>query len=226
MSRKLFPDGIIVNALTLKTGMAIADSLRHAAQQPVLPVIILLSIFQTPTQSLPEGITLLRKPIRQTPLLAALKLSLAAPVTSNAEVSQLIKPELMGKPRSLRILLAEDNKVNQKVALRMLERIGYSADLAANGHDAVRAVSEQPYDVVLMDMRMPELDGLEATRRIRHQHSADRPWIVAMTANAMEEDRRECLAAGMNDYLSKPIRVQALAQALERCPYLPPTAHQ
>ncbi|MFE4108084.1 CHASE2 domain-containing protein [Almyronema epifaneia] len=215
------PQIAIVNALTLKTGMAIADSLRHAAQQPGLPVILMLSAFQTPSKSLPDGILLLRKPIRQTPLLEALQTGLAPTLSAHDKVDQAKIPDASSATRSLKILLAEDNKVNQKVALRMLERIGYRADLVVNGRDAVRAVSEQPYDVVLMDMRMPELDGLEATRQIRRQHPIDRPWIVAMTANAMEEDRRECLAAGMNDYLSKPIRVHELTQALERCPYPP-----
>ncbi|WP_346291094.1 CHASE2 domain-containing protein [Sphaerothrix gracilis] len=217
------PQAALINALTLKTGMAMAESLRHAVQQPALPVILMLSAFQASAKTLPPGILVLRKPIRQAPLLEALQLSLT-PLKAAIDPVRSPLPTATDKPRSLRILLAEDNKVNQKVALRMLERIGYRADLAVNGQDAVRAVAEQSYDVVLMDMRMPELDGLEATRQIRRHYASDRPWIIAMTANAMEEDRRECLAAGMNDYLSKPIRVQALTQALERCPYPPQTA--
>ncbi len=120
-------------------------------------------------------------------------------------------------PRNPRILLAEDNPVNQKVALLLLKSLGFKADIANNGVEAVEAVSQQVYDVVLMDMQMPEMDGLEATRAIRQQAAnAQVPWIIAMTANVMEDDQKACFAAGMNDYLSKPIRPQLLGEALER----------
>jgi signal transduction histidine kinase/DNA-binding response OmpR family regulator len=122
----------------------------------------------------------------------------------------------------LRILLAEDNAVNQKLALRLLERLGYGADIVENGLAAVSAAAGDAYDVVLMDVQMPELDGLEATRRIRAERPDGRPWIVAMTANAMEGDREMCLAAGMNDYVSKPIRPEALAAALAAAPVAEP----
>ncbi|MEG4842292.1 PAS domain S-box protein [Microcoleus sp. B9-D4] len=119
----------------------------------------------------------------------------------------------------LRILLAEDHLVNQKVALLLLERLGYRADIAANGLEVLEALNRQPYDVVLMDVQMPEMDGLEASRRICEQWPAHtRPWIIAMTANAMQGDRQVCLDAGMNDYISKPIRLEALNQALSQCP--------
>jgi signal transduction histidine kinase len=116
----------------------------------------------------------------------------------------------------LRILLAEDNAVNQKVALRLLDRLGYRADLAATGVEAVAAVRSRPYDVVLMDLQMPEMDGLEATRHIRDAAPVHRPRIIAMTANAMATDREHCLAAGMDDYVSKPVRLDDLRAALER----------
>jgi CheY-like chemotaxis protein len=116
----------------------------------------------------------------------------------------------------LRILLAEDNVVNQKLALRLLQQMGYRADVASNGIEAIECIERQRYDVVLMDVQMPEMDGLEASRRItaRWPDAARRPRIVAMTANAMQGDREECLAAGMDDYVTKPIRVEALVQAL------------
>ena len=116
----------------------------------------------------------------------------------------------------LRILLAEDNVVNQKVALKMLKKIGYRADLAANGLEVLQALESLPYDVVLMDVQMPEMDGLEATRRIRQQWPAG-PKIIAVTACALEGDRERCLDAGMNDYISKPVSMQELESALEKC---------
>ena len=125
----------------------------------------------------------------------------------------------MGTRHPLRILLAEDNVVNQKLALRILQQMGYRADLASNGIEAVESVGRQAYDVVLMDVQMPELDGLEATRRIvATWPEGRRPRIVAMTANAMQGDREMCIAAGMDDYLTKPIRVDRLVEALSHVP--------
>jgi len=120
--------------------------------------------------------------------------------------------------RTERILLAEDNIVNQKVALHMLARLGFRADVAADGLEALEAVRRQHYDVVLMDVQMPELDGLESTRRMVKEfpNRKDRPWIIALTANAMQGDREICLHSGMDDYISKPLRLTELSSALER----------
>ena len=104
--------------------------------------------------------------------------------------------------------------MNQKLALRILQQMGYRADLASNGIEAIESVERQTYDVILMDVQMPEMDGLEATRRIVQRWPDKRPRIVAMTANAMQGDREECLAAGMDDYVTKPIRVDVLVDAL------------
>ncbi|MBE9119659.1 response regulator [Tychonema sp. LEGE 07199] len=118
----------------------------------------------------------------------------------------------------IRILLAEDNVVNQKVATHLLDRIGYRADIAANGLEVLEACKRQSYDVVLMDVQMPEMDGLEATRRICQEWPANRkPRIIAMTANAMQGDREKCLEAGMDDYITKPVRREELAIALGKC---------
>gem|GEM_PF-1263286 len=121
----------------------------------------------------------------------------------------------LGQRLPLKILLAEDNAVNQKLALRMLERMGYRADVVANGLEVLEALQRQPYDLVLMDMQMPEMDGLEATRQIVKEWKKARPRIIAMTANAMQEDREACLAAGMDDYISKPVQVADLQNAIE-----------
>jgi CheY-like chemotaxis protein/HPt (histidine-containing phosphotransfer) domain-containing protein len=118
----------------------------------------------------------------------------------------------------LRILLAEDNSVNQRVGLLMLERLGYLADVAGNGKEALEALHRQSYDLVLMDIRMPGMDGLEATRRIRAEIPPERqPWIVAMTANVLPEQRGACRAAGMDDFVQKPVGRADLRAALTRC---------
>jgi CheY-like chemotaxis protein len=117
--------------------------------------------------------------------------------------------------KPLRILLAEDNISSQKVALMMLKKLGYKADVVANGIEALHALERQHYDVVLMDLKMPEMDGLEATRIIRQRWPHDGPKIIAITAYALEGDRERCLEAGMNDYIAKPIRIEDLARALK-----------
>ncbi len=123
----------------------------------------------------------------------------------------------MGKRLPLRILLAEDNATNQKLALYMLRRLGYRADVAGNGLEVLQSLRRQDYDVVLMDVQMPEMNGLDAAQVICLGWGDERPRIIAMTANAMPEDREACLAAGMDDYVSKPIRVEALVNALRKC---------
>jgi CheY-like chemotaxis protein len=124
--------------------------------------------------------------------------------------------EPLGVRHPLRILLAEDNAVNQKLALRLLKQMAYEADVAGDGLQAIAALDGSNHDVVLMDVQMPELDGLEATRRIRRQWPDRQLRIIAMTANAMAGDREACLAAGMDDYIAKPIRPAELEAALER----------
>jgi CheY-like chemotaxis protein len=118
----------------------------------------------------------------------------------------------------LRILLAEDNVINQKVALRLLGKIGYRADVAANGLEVLEALTRQGYDVVLMDIHMPEMDGLEATQLIRQRWPAkQQPNIIALTADALASNREHYLAQGIDDYISKPIRMDELTRALSRC---------
>jgi CheY-like chemotaxis protein len=116
---------------------------------------------------------------------------------------------------SLPILLVEDNAFNQKVALRLLEKLGHQIDLATNGIEAITAVQQRTYPIVFMDIQMPEMDGIEATRCIR-SGSNDQPWIIAMTGNISDEDRQSCIEAGMDDYISKPLQLAKLAEAIER----------
>jgi GAF domain-containing protein/CheY-like chemotaxis protein len=163
----------------------------------------------------------LAKPVRQSHLFDTLVGLLAADAATKVETTP-DKPQLdtsQAARHPLRILLAEDNVVNQKLALRLLQQMGYRADLASNGIEAVESVQRQAYDVVLMDVQMPEMDGLEASRQINARwRPPERPRIIAMTANAMQGDRDMCLAAGMDDYLTKPIRVERLVEALNQAP--------
>jgi len=119
----------------------------------------------------------------------------------------------------LHLLVADDNAVSQKVALMMLRRLGYAADAAASGVEVLQALEAKAYDIVFLDVQMPEMDGYEAARRVRARwagNEAGRPRMVAMTGNAMQGDREQCLEAGMDDYISKPMRVEELRSALER----------
>jgi len=160
----------------------------------------------------------LAKPVHQSHLFDTLVGLLARGGVTVAAAAPTGAPQIdatMASRHPLRILLAEDNVVNQKLALRLLQQMGYRADLASNGIEAVESVQRQTYDLVLMDVQMPELDGLDATRQIRAAFpDARRPRIVAMTANAMQGDREMCMDAGMDDYLTKPIRVDRLVEAL------------
>jgi CheY-like chemotaxis protein/HPt (histidine-containing phosphotransfer) domain-containing protein len=117
----------------------------------------------------------------------------------------------------LRILLCDDNQINLKVAVRILQQFGYKADTATNGREAVAVMERQPYDMVFMDVQMPEMDGLECARQICNRWTRDkRPVVIAMTGNALMGDREKCLAAGMDDYISKPVRIAELQASLER----------
>ena len=121
-----------------------------------------------------------------------------------------------GLPPTLRVLIAEDNGINQRVARLSLERLGYRADVVSNGLEAIEAIKVVDYDIVFMDVHMPELDGLEATRRIRADASLRQPYIAALTANATVQDHTACCEAGMDDYLSKPFRLRDLRVVLKR----------
>jgi CheY-like chemotaxis protein len=116
----------------------------------------------------------------------------------------------------LRILLAEDSGINQRIALMALRGLGYQADVAADGIEVLKALERKSYDVILMDVHMPELDGLKTTQRIRLNPTLYQPYIIALTATAKDEDHQDCLAAGMNAYLEKPIRPKTIAELLKQ----------
>ena len=158
----------------------------------------------------------LTKPVKPSQLYDTLMNVLGAtPAGVQAAMSQERPVERLAERVPLRILVAEDNLVNQQLALLVLQKLGYRAVVTANGLEALQALEREPYDVVLMDVQMPRMDGLEATRHI-HQRwpQGRRPHVIAATANAMPEDRERCLSAGMDGYVSKPIRSKALDDAL------------
>jgi CheY-like chemotaxis protein/nitrogen-specific signal transduction histidine kinase len=199
-------------------GLALARKIRESGSK--LPLVLFSSLGRREAGDADKLFdAYLGKPIHQSQLfdtLVGLLVSDAAPRAAAAPAKAQIDRDMAAR-HPLRILLAEDNVVNQKLALRILQQMGYRADLASNGLEAVESVERQTYDVVLMDVQMPEMDGLEASRRITTRWKPDaRPRIVAMTANAMQGDREMCLAAGMDDYLTKPIRVDQLVEALNR----------
>jgi signal transduction histidine kinase/CheY-like chemotaxis protein len=196
---------------------------RMHARRPGLPLVLFSSLGRREAGDT-EGLfsAYLGKPVRQSQLFDTLVNLLAGDATRRPPSAKVLAPKIdsaLASRHPLRILLAEDNVVNQKLALRLLQQMGYRADLASNGIEAVESIERQAYDVVLMDVQMPEMDGLEASRRITAKWpDGGRPRIVAMTANAMAGDRELCLAAGMDDYITKPIRVEQLVEALLRVP--------
>ena len=197
-------------------GLALGAEIRSRRSEQDLPLVLLTSLGRLPEDQWAGVFSAqLAKPLKASQLYNTLLQVLTAGESreETAEVAAGVKPAMS----SLRILLAEDNAMNRKVALGFLKRLGYVADVASNGLEALEALERQPYDVVLMDVQMPELDGLDATRRICEQWPPEsRPHIIAMTANALPEDREACFSAGMNDYVAKPIRSEELAAALKR----------
>ncbi len=200
-------------------GLALAREIRRHRGPESLALVLLSSMGQAlPAAHREVGFAaVLSKPLKLSLLYdRLLEIFGGAPDVARAAAGEPSR-EPVAAPGPLRILVAEDNAVNQKVALRLLERLGYQADVSANGLEALDRLDRAPYDVVLMDVQMPGMDGLEASRAIcARWPPRQRPRIIAMTAEAMEGDRERCLAAGMDDYLVKPVRLDELARALSR----------
>ncbi|MEG4210619.1 response regulator [Microcoleus sp. S13_B4] len=273
-AKEMFDLAVLDMQMPEMDGLTLAAQIRRYPDCERLPLVMLTSIgrqeINPPTMQEMDFAAFLNKPIKQSQLYNVLINIFGEQTTEfkgqRTTGSFLQTIPVLAEKLPLRILLADDHLVNQKVALQILQRMGYRADVAGNGIEVLEALRRQPYDVVLMDVQMPEMDGLETTRRIREQFSADltlenhtgesevsvtdeesnnrkskienrkltdeesnnrkskienrkstRPWIVAMTANAMQGDREECMAAGMDDYLSKPIAIEQLVRALIAC---------
>ncbi|MCP4421116.1 MAG: response regulator [Chloroflexi bacterium] len=201
-------------------GTMLAQIIRKKHSKTDLPMIMQTSL----GQSLPEEQRLLFNAYLTKPVKPVILFNVLVDLFSNGKTAVSTTERkarfdsTMGQRHPLRILLAEDNAINQKVTLRILERLGYHADVASNGFEVITAIEQRPYDVILMDVQMPEMDGLEATIHIREQPNSDgQPTIIAMTANALAGDREKYLGYGMNDYVSKPVRVNELVRALQQC---------
>jgi signal transduction histidine kinase/CheY-like chemotaxis protein/ligand-binding sensor domain-containing protein len=218
---------LIDRTLPGQDGAELALTLREAA--PSIPRVLLAPVGQYVDPVASGLIACILKPVKHEQLHEALVQCLTrSPDGAKPDGEPLQVDAQLADRHPLRILVAEDNPVNQRVALRQLERLGYRADLAANGREALDACERSRYDVVLLDVSMPELDGLEVTRRVRalapaasappEGAGARQLWIVAMTASALPDDRQRCLDAGMDDYISKPVGLESLALALQRCP--------
>jgi PAS domain S-box-containing protein len=194
-------------------GLALAREIRRARAE--LPLVLLTSLGRLQdARSATEFAAQLTKPVRASQLHDAIVTALSDRLADVEEASAPAIDEPV-ETSSLRILLAEDNEVNQRLALLLLGKLGYEADVVSNGLEALAALEQQDYDLVLMDVQMPELDGLETARRIcARWPEGRRPRIVAMTANVMQEDRDACFASGMDGYVAKPIRTEELAAAL------------
>ena len=217
-----FDLGILDLRMEEMDGVRLASEIRHHRGTAELPLVLSSSLGAREAGTTPPDFAaFLLKPIRPSALLDTMMSIFGVeggPAERPTPEKRSLDPEMVLR-HPLRILLAEDNAVNQKLALRLLSQMGYRADVAANGLEAIEALERQAYDVVLMDVQMPEMDGLEATRRIRARWpQVHRPHIIAMTAHAMAGDRQVCLEAGMDDYVSKPIRVDELVAALEVAP--------
>ena len=187
-------------------GAALAEEMRKIDKN--MPLVMLTSPDHEATLHISD--TRLAKPISPFQLHNVLMSILSPRSVTVGEVENAAQISLM------HILLAEDNVSNQKVVLQMLKRLGCTADVAANGIEALQALERQHYDLVLMDVKMPKMDGLEATRIIRQRWPDNGPKVVAVTAYALEGDMEKCLEAGMDDYISKPVRMEELVAVLRK----------
>ncbi|EKE96880.1 PAS domain-containing protein [Tolypothrix sp. PCC 7601] len=221
-SGEKFDLAILDMQLLQMNALALAAKIHSLPGCQDLPLVLLSSVGELPNSEQPTTsnfVGILNKPIKRSHFLDLCICIFTGQKTSvlpvQSSLPQVFDSEL-SQQLPLSILLVEDITFNQKVALKMLERLGYQADVANNGLEALSALRRQPYDLVFMDVQMPEMDGLETTRQIRQECvDQSQPWIIAMTAHAMQGDKEECLSAGMNDYITKPIRSEALVQAFD-----------
>jgi CheY-like chemotaxis protein/HPt (histidine-containing phosphotransfer) domain-containing protein len=224
------PDAVILDLqLPDPDGLTLAEQIRQQPAGRYLPLLLLTSVRLRSDDTRPSqaGISIfVHKPIRSAQLLDALCRALnIQPLREKRAPTAPVLDATFARRLPLRLLLADDNLINQKVGLSVLQKLGYRADVANNGLEVLQALEQKAYDIIFLDVQMPEMDGLEATRRIHERWPSEkRPCIIAMTGNALLGDREKCLAAGMDDYISKPVRIAELQNALER--WGPPRARK
>jgi signal transduction histidine kinase/HPt (histidine-containing phosphotransfer) domain-containing protein len=222
----MFDLALVDAALPGLDGATVAAEMQKLPAATMMPVVLLTSLGQRDggaNESRVKFAQVVNKPVKPAQLCAVLERALTSP-RFPAVPAEAPKAEIMLAARlPLRILVAEDNAINLKVAVRILQQLGYQPEVAANGREALESIGRRPCDLVFMDVMMPELDGLEATRLIRkrqmsgeHRHFQSRIIVCAMTAHAMQGDREKCLAAGMDDYLAKPIRPKDVRDMIEK----------
>ena len=202
-------------------GNELARSIRAFYSREELPIIMLTSLATPPTEEEKRLYTAyLTKPVKQAQFLDNIRFVLntrSFPRKGNRYDDEVLPQKPLRLQTGLRILIAEDNLINQQVAVQILGKFGYRADIAVNGLEAIRSLETQRYDLVFMDVQMPEMDGLAATRIIRQRFPGEqRPLVIAMTANALKGDRETCLEAGMDDYISKPVQLRDIEKAIAR----------
>lgn len=220
MSGETFNLALIDYLMPEIDGFMLAKEIRSLYSAATLPIIILTSVGKKDYSAEVESLNIsafLTKPIKHNQLYDTILsvLSDKAKLKYNRKINPFQIADNLAEKYPLKILVAEDNVVNQKVAQRILERMGYRIDVVSNGYEAVEVVKKIPYDIIFMDLLMPEMDGFTASKIIREKYSTGQcPKIIAMTANAMKEDKDKCLAAGLDDFISKPIRVEELQTIL------------
>ncbi len=217
-SGDIFDLAILDIQMPQMNGITLANKIRELKTSNDLPIIFFSSTNldkKTISDNLCSGI--LYKPLRQSQLLSTI-------ITIIGHIDPSKKPNIQqiddsfAKKFPLRIIVAEDNLVNQKVAMKILAKMGYKIDIANNGIEAIQALERQPYDLIFMDIQMPEMDGIQASKKIQRKWSIEqRPMIIAMTANAMKGVKERCLEAGMSGFICKPINVKELKESLKNC---------
>ncbi|HEY6901273.1 MAG TPA: response regulator, partial [Puia sp.] len=198
-------------------GIRLSQSIRD--RYPQLPIILLSSVGDEYKKNHTQLFSaVMTKPIKQQAMYRHILSTLQNQGRSmnDGRPAQPRLPEELATSLPLKLLVAEDNQVNQQVILYILQKLGYTPTIVENGQQAITAVTSTAYDIILMDLQMPEMDGLEATRYIRSAKLTEQPVIIALTANAMEGDEDECLQAGMNDYISKPVKLEELVGKLRK----------
>src|ERR1039457_3084824 len=207
-------------------GLAVASEIQKLPTAAMLPMVLLTPLGKKKRGSEEVRVVFaqaVHKPVKPAQLVSALERALLSPRSQDSAPEPAKAAKSLAEQLPLRILLVDDNAINQKVAMRILQQMGYQPDVAGNGREALDLLDRQPFDFIFMDVMMPEMDGLEATRLLRkrqmiggYNNCQSRIIIVAMTAHAMQGDREKCIAAGMDDYLAKPVRPKDVRDMIER----------